>query len=81
MENELPKMFVDLFTLMLMKGAPQFVAKDYLHGWLLGLSKGAMIENLETICKSSCMFLTHVESAINKLQLINQEKLVNEIPC
>ncbi len=73
-------MFVDLFTLMLMKGTPQFVAKDYLHGWLLGLSKGAIVENPETICKSSCMFLTHVESAINELQLINKKELVNEVP-
>ncbi len=81
MENELPKMFVDLFTLILMKGAPQFVAKDYLHGWLLGANKGAMVENPKTICKSSCMFLTHVESAINELELINQKELVNEVPC
>jgi hypothetical protein len=44
-ENKLPKIFVDLFTLMLMKGTPQFVAKDYLHGWLLGVSKGTMVEN------------------------------------
>lgn len=80
MDNE-PKMFVDLFTLMFMKGAPQFVAKDYLHGCLLGVNKGAMVENPETIRKSSCMFLTRVESAINELQLINQEKLVNEISC
>jgi hypothetical protein len=44
-ENELLKIIVDLFTLMLMKGTPQFVAKDYLHGWLLGVSKGVMVEN------------------------------------
>ncbi len=66
-ENELPKVLLYLFTLMLMKGAPQFVVEDYLHGWLLGVNKGAMVEKLETICKSPYIFLTHVEGAINEL--------------
>jgi hypothetical protein len=49
-----------------MKGTPQFVVHVYLHGWFLGVRKGAMVEKLETICKSPYMFLTHVESAINE---------------
>jgi hypothetical protein len=66
-ENELPKVLVYLFTLMFIGGTPQFVVGDYLHGWLLGVSKGAMVEKLETICKSPYTFLTHVEGAINEL--------------
>jgi hypothetical protein len=45
-ENELSKVLVYLFTLMFMRGAPQFVVEDYLCGWLLGVSKGAMVEKL-----------------------------------
>jgi hypothetical protein len=37
---------------MFTKGAPQIVVEDYLHGWLLGVNKDAMVEKLETICKS-----------------------------
>ncbi len=55
---------VSLFVYM--KGTPQFVVHVYLHGWFLGVRKGAMVEKLETICKSPYMFLTHVESAINE---------------
>jgi hypothetical protein len=50
-----------------MKGTPQFVVGNYLHGWFLGVTKGAMVEKPKTICKSPCMFLTHVEGAINEL--------------
>jgi hypothetical protein len=55
--------------------------EHYIHGWFLGISKGAMVKKLETIDKSSYMFLTYVEGAINELWLINREELLNKIPC
>jgi len=54
--------------------------EDYVHGWFLGISKGAMVKKLEIIHKSPYMLLTYVEGAINELWLINRKELLNKIP-
>lgn len=46
-----------------------------------GHKQGYMVEKPITIHRSPFVFLTHLESAINKLQLINWEELVNKEPC
>jgi hypothetical protein len=69
--KEVSKILVDFSTLMFMKLHTSICCRRLFAKVAFGHKQGYMVEKPKIIHRSPFVFLTHLEGAINKLQLIN----------